>query len=89
MKDNQLKAWESTRTKGKLKFVVITGVLSWGLPMLIVMAFMHKPFVDGFISKAAIIHYVVWPLAGVVVGLLTWYLSERQYKKELGHRSKK
>jgi hypothetical protein len=87
MKDDQFKAWESTRTKGKLNFVLFTGVLSWGLPMFILMAFMNKPFADGFASKSAIIHYIVWPLAGVFFGVLTWYMSERKYKKELVRRS--
>ena len=89
MKDDQFKAWESTRTKGKLNFVLFTGVLSWGLPMFILMAFMNKPFADGFTSKSAIIHYIVWPLAGVLFGVLTWYMSERKYKKELVSRSNK
>lgn len=87
MKDDQFKAWEKTRTKGKLKFVLVTGVLLWGLPMLIFMAFINKPFTDGFTSKSAIIHCIVWPLAGVVYGLLTWHYSERKYKKNLANRS--
>ncbi|MBA6225025.1 hypothetical protein H4J51_13980 [Colwellia sp. MB02u-18] len=87
MKDDQFKVWESTRTKGKLNFVLFTGVLSWGLPMFIFMAFMNKPFADGFTSKSAIIHYIVWPLAGVLFGVLTWFMSERKYKKELASRS--
>ncbi|WP_223270433.1 hypothetical protein [Colwellia sp. C1TZA3] len=82
MKDEQFKAWELTRLKGKLHHVLFTGVLSWGLPMLIFMAFMNKPFTDGFTSKTAIIHYIVWPLAGVFFGLLTWYMSEYKYKKK-------
>ncbi|WP_138140271.1 hypothetical protein [Colwellia psychrerythraea] len=89
MKDDQFKAWESTRTKGKLNFVLFTGVLSWGLPMFILMAFMNKPFADGFTSKSAIIHYIVWPLTGVLFGVLTWYMSERKYKKELVSRNNK
>ncbi|MBA6329463.1 hypothetical protein H4J46_16235 [Colwellia sp. MB02u-6] len=87
MKDDQFKVWESTRTKGKLNFVLFTGVLSWGLPMFIFIAFMNKPFSDGFTSKSAIIHYIVWPLAGVLFGVLTWFMSERKYKKELASRS--
>jgi len=87
MKDDQFKAWESTRTKGKLNFVLFTGLLSWGLPMFIFIAFMNKPFADGFTSKSAIVHCIVWPLAGVLFGVLSWYMSERKYKKELSNRN--
>ncbi len=34
-----LKKWELTRTKGKTVFILLHGVLSWGLPMFILMTF--------------------------------------------------
>jgi len=82
MKDDQIKKWESTREKGLLHFVLIRGVLLWGLPMFIFMAFIGKPFSNGFTSSTALVHYVVWPVAGVLFGLLTWCMSERMYKKK-------
>jgi len=87
MKDDQFKAWELTRSKGKLNFFLISGVLSYGLPMFIMMAFMNKPFVDGFTSKAAIIHCIVWPIAGLLFGVIVWYVTEHKYKKELASRT--
>lgn len=87
MKDDQFKAWEVTRAKGKLNFFLISGVLSYGLPMFIMMAFMNKPFADGFTSKAAIIHCIVWPIAGFLFGVIMWYVTEHKYKKELASRS--
>jgi len=83
MKDDQVKKWELTRVKGPLHFVLFRGVLLWGLPMFIFMAFVNKPFSDGFTSNAAIVHYVVWPIAGILFGAVTWYMSERIYKKQL------
>jgi hypothetical protein len=87
MKDDQFKAWEITREKGKLNFCLIRGVLSYSLPMFIMMAFMNKPFIDGFTSKAAIIHCIVWPIAGLLFGVIMWYVTENKYKKELASRS--
>jgi hypothetical protein len=87
VKDDQFKAWEVTRAKGKLNFFLISGVLSYGLPMFIMMAFMNKPFADGFTSKAAIIHCIVWPIAGFLFGVIMWYVTEHKYKKELASRS--
>jgi hypothetical protein len=87
MKDDQFKAWEVTRAKGKLNFFLISGVLSYGLPMFIMMAFMNKPFTDGLTSPAAIIHCIVWPIAGLLFGVIMWYVTEHKYKKELACRS--
>ena len=83
MTDDQFKAWETTRAKGKIHFFLINGVLSYGLPMFIMMAFINKPFADGFTSSAAIVHYVVWPIAGLLFGVIMWYVAEYKYKKEL------
>ncbi|WP_133406538.1 hypothetical protein [Parashewanella tropica] len=81
MTKEEMEAWESTRDKGMLKYVLINGLLAWGLPMFIAMAFMTRPFAEGFTSKAAIVHYVVWPLAGLLFGLVTWYIAQFRYKK--------
>jgi hypothetical protein len=74
-------AWERERTKGMRRFVLIRGVLSWGLLMTVAMAFVAKPFAEGFTSKAAIIHLVVWPLAGAIYGVVLWHWQERTYQK--------
>jgi hypothetical protein len=87
MKDDQFKAWEVTRAKGKLSFFLISGVLSYGLPMFIMMAFMNKPFSNGFTSQTAIIHCIVWPIAGLFFGVIMWYVTEHKYKKELASRT--
>ena len=88
MKENQFNKWKATRIKGKLHFILVRGVLSWGLPMFIFMAFINKPFANGFTSEAAIIHYIVWSIAGVLFGVFIWHISERLYKKELACRKK-
>ena len=87
MDNDQFTAWESSRSKGKLRFFLINGVLSYGLPMFIMMAFINKPFANGFTSNTAIIHYIVWPIAGLLFGVTMWYFTEHKYKKELVKRS--
>jgi hypothetical protein len=87
MKEAQVKKWESTRAKGKLHFILFRGVLLWGLPMFVFMAFVNNPFADGFTSSAAITYYIIWPVAGLLYGMLTWYMSERTYKKQLASRT--
>lgn len=55
--------------------------------MFIAMAFITKPFAEGFASKAAIVHYVMWPLGGIIYGVTVWWLSERRYRKALANES--
>lgn len=86
MKDNQFKAWALTRAKGKVYFFLVNGVLSYGLPMFIFMAFLTKPFENGLTSPMAIAHYIVWPVAGFIFGVTMWFVAEYRYKKELANR---
>ncbi|PKI14341.1 hypothetical protein [Colwellia sp. 12G3] len=87
MKEDQFNAWELLRTKGKLRFFIVNGVLSYGLPMLILMAFISKPFSEGFTFQAASSHFITWSLAGLLFGVSMWYLNEYMYKKELVRRT--
>ena len=70
MARNIFDGWEAIREKGKFRFFFVNGVISYGLPMFVVMAFIVDPFNDGFISKAAIVHYILWPMAGLFMAYL-------------------
>ncbi len=83
MKAEQLDAWRDTRKHGAFKFVLIKGVLGWGLPMLLLMALIKQPFADGIFSKTAMVHFVVWPLGGLIVGTLMWGITEHRFRKAL------
>ena len=79
--------WNAIRAKGKTRFILIRGVLLWGLPMLVFMSFITKPFTNGFLSPAALVHYVAWIFAGVVFGVFLWFVLERKHKKETSERT--
>lgn len=87
MKKEQVESWRKIRKKGFVRFLLENGLLAWGLPMFIAMAFITKPFAEGFASKAAIVHYVMWPLGGIIYGVTVWWLSERRYRKALANES--
>ena len=86
MNDKQLTDWQTFRTKGKYYFFLVNGILSYGLPMLIVMAFISKPFSAGFTLTAVIVHVITWLLAGLLFGISMWYLNEYRYHKALARR---
>lgn len=87
MKDIEFKRWSSTRNTGITKFVFKTGLLSWGVPMLIVTALLNNPFKDGFFTPIAIAHCLTWTSGGLVFGLLLWFVNELRYKNELAKRN--
>ncbi len=80
--------WSITRQKGKWHFVILRGVLSWGIPMFLLMAFIpilrekEEPTVLYFIWQA-----ILWGAAGGVFGLIIWSLSERSYIRRIDKKS--
>ena len=82
MKPEQLEKWRVVRSKGMLRYVLVNGVLSYGLAMFIAMTF----FVHGdelsprFIGLSA----VMWSIGGAIFGISMWYLQERQFRKANG-----
>ncbi|RUO38183.1 hypothetical protein CWE13_00590 [Aliidiomarina shirensis] len=81
MKDREVLAWEEARVKGFGKFVLIHGVLSWGLPMLIIIGYFNNILADGATFTSVLIHCVIWFVAGGLFGLVLWFVNERRYKK--------
>ena len=79
-----LKKWEITREKGKAKFILVTGVLSWGLPMFAVMTFVINRKRDEVLPPWLIlVSALIWGLGGALFGWVIWTLSEKKYQKYL------
>jgi len=82
-----LKNWELLRQKGKRRFILITGVLSYGLPMFVVMTFFvnRKSEVMPEPLRVAI-SLVIWLLGGAAFGFIMWKLNEGRYQKFLAKK---
>ena len=79
MKPKQLEAWKKSREKGMLHFVLISGVLLYGLPMFVVMTLMvHRTDLS---PQNIGISAVIWALAGALFGIAMWYIQEWQFRK--------
>ncbi|WP_041590361.1 hypothetical protein, partial [Teredinibacter turnerae] len=87
MKEKQFIKWENTRIKGKRNFILVNGIVSWGIPMFVVMTFFVNKPEEGHMSVVLIcINALIWTLGGLAFGFFTWSASERMYKKELARR---
>jgi len=86
MKEKEFNDWQETRKDGMVSFILLSGLLSYGLPMFIVMSWVTKPFANGYASNSAIIHYIVWPIAGILFGAIMWFVTEQRYLSEVEKR---
>ena len=79
-----IQRWEETRKRGKWNFILVNGVLAWGVPMFAIMTFFvnkrpDKPLTLGMLAVSA----VIWACGGFCFGLAMWAFSERRYQKYL------
>lgn len=82
VKPQQLEKWKATREKGMLRYVLVTGVLSYGLAMFIAMTFFaHR---DDLSPKFIAVSAVLWTLGGAVFGTAMWFVFEYQFRKAVG-----
>jgi hypothetical protein len=75
--------WAKLREKGHLHYVLFNGIVAWGLPMFFVMAvlpyFFGVPLRGQGIISNLLFGAVLWPVAGTLYGLSTWYFCEKYY----------
>lgn len=86
MTPQQIARWEEQRAKGKPRFVVVTGILSYGLPMFVITTF-AVPFLRStpLPSLFAILFSAfMWTLGGVIFGFMLWWVNERNYRLNVG-----
>lgn len=74
--------WVKTREKGKQHFVLVNGVLGWGLPTAILWVFLMEILEPSEnIWVRPITALIIFPIAGVAFGHLMWNKSEKAYEK--------
>ncbi|TNE63956.1 MAG: hypothetical protein EP335_08205 [Alphaproteobacteria bacterium] len=81
----QLDRWEKIRRGGRMRYILLYGVLGWGLPTLLLFSLI-RGWVEGRVESILAtvfdpMHLVIWALAGVVFGALMWRWSERIYER--------
>ena len=72
--------WEAIRAKGAVRFVVLYGVVGWG----VLTAILFSAVMVFFYSAPATIvpiTFLLFPVGGVAWGAFMWWLNERAYAK--------
>lgn len=92
MNQKRKEYWEKAQSKGKLKFILVNGILFHGLP-LGVLFFLYRPIYNYFFDYSnfqssnnrslpdLIITLIVWSIAGSINGLLTWNKMEKEFSQ--------
>ena len=84
MTESRAARWASTRKNGKKRFILKAGVLSWGIPMFIVMTFFVNNRTEQKLTLMLIAgSALLWALAGAFFGWMLWGFTEKQYNKFL------
>ena len=92
MDQKQMLQWERTRARGRFRYVLLYGVLGFGLCMTVTSRALDvlidqkgEPFIPGGSALLPFIgERILFMLAnGVVWGLIMWYVSERVYNKAM------
>lgn len=83
MKPEQIVKWKVTRQNGMWRYVLVQGVLLYGLSCFVVITFVVEQLVLGFVLSAGFIAFSAasWAIGGVVLGLIMWFIQERQFRK--------
>ncbi|HBI03070.1 MAG TPA: hypothetical protein DDY49_03450 [Paenibacillaceae bacterium] len=78
MNNYQNEQWKKTRSKGKMRFILLRGVLGWGLPVgLIHSIWTH--WNDGIMTMVQ--STIIFMICGLIFGAIYWMFMEK-YKSE-------
>ncbi|MCM3038773.1 hypothetical protein M3201_03540 [Paenibacillus motobuensis] len=93
MKAKHLNKWEKIRAKGRKKYIIINGVVAWGIPTAILFAIVmtlwntktiefNRDFIVLLLTSI-----ILFPIGGIGVGVWTWHTYESNYQKNRNNRS--
>lgn len=80
-KQARLAQWAITRQKGKRNFILLHGVLGWGLVTALLYSLMMWWLMDASLKQLLPLTLVLFPLGGVFWGWAVWTASERAFDK--------
>jgi len=80
--------WERARTGGQTRFMLLWGVLGWGVTAAILMQVVLHVFSSERASLAnVILPLTVFPIGGIFWGVGMWRVMERKYRGRLQESS--
>ncbi|MGE5893943.1 MAG: hypothetical protein ACM34I_07795 [bacterium] len=81
MKPQEFEKWKKIREKGMIRFILLTGILSYGLPMFVVLNIINPPKEPLSITDILAVFLICAVAGGGVFGYIMWLVQERRYRK--------
>ena len=82
-KPRSIQRWERVRAQGLGRYVLVHGVLAYGLPLFLVMTFLvHR---EQLSWRAVLVLALAWAIGGAVFGWVMWHVRERLYRRLAAH----
>lgn len=81
MKEADKAKWAGIREKGALRFILVYGVLGWGLgtaALFVLLMWLAGGFELGWLLRASL---VIFPVGGLAWGGLMWWIMDRIYSR--------
>lgn len=77
--------WTKIRERGRKRFVLLYGVLGWGVPTALLFTIWNgfAEGWDGLLAKL-LISLVIFPIGGIFWGMLMWAFLERVNGRGVG-----
>ena len=77
-----LARWARIRRKGPLRFILLRGVLGWGLVAALVYSLVMWAVAGANLRVLLPLSMVIFPIGGVLWGAVMWWFLERRYQRE-------
>jgi hypothetical protein len=83
-----MKRWEKIRAKGRIRFILLNGVIYFGGWMFIFTRFIFPSIAEYLFGwKMSYLpmyeSLILWLLMGLLWGISTWWLNEKSYLQEI------
>ncbi|HLQ27081.1 MAG TPA: hypothetical protein VK138_14550 [Acidiferrobacterales bacterium] len=83
MKPQEIERWKKIRDKGMPRFILLTGILSYGVPMFVALNFIIPPKNPLSITDIVVTLLICAVAGGGVFGYIVWLVQEKRYRKVL------
>lgn len=81
-RDDQFAKWEEIRKQSFLRFVLVRGVLIWGLGTAVLYSLLMWLISDIDIGKRLPFALVLFPVGGLFWGAIMWWFIDRKYRQQ-------
>lgn len=72
--------WQVITSRGRMRYLFVTGALSWGVPMFLLMTFIVSPPKQATLPLV-LLSAIMWLVGGLLFGYVMWILGERRYNR--------